>query len=225
MRPGPDLPSTLRVFPLTGCILLPGNWLPLHVFEPRYRAMVRDALATDRTIGMIQPRVPAMDNFGPAEPKLEVPELQSVGCAGSIEHTLPEADGRFHILLQGVIRFRTTRELSQQQGYRRFRVSYDPFLEDLLEPERSMDATRILQAMQVLKESHSLCIEPGDFKSLSGIAVLNGLSAALPFAPAEKQALLEAANADDRERLLLALMAMGFQPRSGSRDFGDPSIH
>jgi len=225
LRQAPELPSTLRVFPLTGCILLPGNWLPLHVFEPRYRAMIRDALAADRTIGMIQPRVPAPDNCARVGEPHEAPELQPVGCAGRIEHTLPEPDGRFHILLQGVIRFRITRELPLQQGYRRFQVTYDPFMEDLREPERNLDASRILQAMEVLKESRTLCIEPGDFKSLSGIAVLNGLAAALPFAPAEKQALLEATSAEERERLLLALLAMGFQQGGGPRSFRPPSIH
>ena len=221
----PELPSILRVFPLTGCILLPGNWLPLHIFEPRYRAMVRDALATDRVIGMIQPRLPAQDNFGPVEEPEGGPELHVVGCAGRIEHSLPEPDGRFHILLKGMIRFRLQCELAPERGYRRFQVAYEAFGADLREPGRHLDASRILRAMEVLKESHNLCIEPDDFRSLSGIAVLNGLAAALPFAPAEKQALLEAAGPEDRERLLLALMAMGFQPGTGTRKAPPSSIH
>lgn len=225
MIPSVLLPVNLRVFPLTGCILLPGNWLPLHIFEPRYRAMVRDALASDKLIGMIQPRLPASDNVAPTGESAETPELHPVGCVGRIEHSLPEADGRFHILLKGVSRFRIVEEMSERVGYRRFQVCYDAFFADFQEPSCNLDSSRILRAMEVLKQSHSLSIDPEDFKGLSGIAVLNGLSAALPFAPAEKQALLEAASPRERERLLLALMAMGFQPGTGNRCPPPSTIH
>jgi len=218
-------PAALRVFPLTGCILLPGNWLPLHIFEPRYRAMVRDALATDRWIGMIQPRMPAPDNFGPPEGQAEDPELHAVGCAGTIQHCLKETDGRFHILLKGVSRFRLLREMHKQEGYRWFQVAYDAYAADHAEPQCALDSCRILRAMEVLRQSHSLAIDPDDFKGLTGIAVLNGLSAALPFAPAEKQALLEATTPEERERLLLALMAMGFQQGAGTRCTPPFTIH
>jgi uncharacterized protein len=219
------LPASLRVFPLTGCILLPGNWLPLHIFEPRYRAMVRDALATDRLIGMIQPRVPAPDNVAPVGESPETPELHPVGCVGKIEHSLPEPDGRFHILLKGVSRFRLVEEMSEQAGYRWFHVSYEAFAHDFQEPRCHLDSSKILRAMEVLKQSHSLSIDPEDFRGLSGIAVLNGLSAALPFAPAEKQALLEAAGPKEREHLLLALMAMGFRQGTGTRCPPPSTIH
>jgi Lon protease-like protein len=187
--------------------------------------MVRDALEAQRLIGIIQPKVAAPDNFGPVEEPEGGRELQAVGCVGRIEHTLPEPDGRFHILLKGISRFRCVREIPPQGEYRRFHVSYEAYTEDWREPAHPLDATRILCALEVLKESHSLCIEPGDFKSLTGIAVLNGLAAALPFAPAEKQALLEAVSAEERERLLIALMAMGFQSEAASRLGQPPSIH
>ena len=225
MIPRVLLPVNLRVFPLTGCILLPGNWLPLHIFEPRDRAMVRAALATDKLIGMIQPRHPAADNVAPAAEPVDAPELHPVGCVGRIEHSLPEPDGRFHILLKGVSRFKIVEETSRLDGYRCFQVSYDTFYGDSHEMSCSLDSSRILRAMEVLKQSHSLSIDPDDFRGLSGIAVLNGLAAALPFAPAEKQALLEAASPQERERLLLALMAMGFQPGTGNRCPPPSTIH
>ncbi|MCI0407572.1 MAG: LON peptidase substrate-binding domain-containing protein, partial [Acidobacteria bacterium] len=136
------LPASLRVFPLTGCILLPGNWLPLHIFEPRYRAMVRDALATDRLIGMIQPRVPAADNVAPTGDPAEGPELHPVGCVGKIEHSLPEPDGRFHILLKGVSRFTIVEEMSEQAGYRWFHVNYEAFSGDFRESSCNLDSSR-----------------------------------------------------------------------------------
>ena len=222
----PDaLPPNLPVFPLTGCILLPGNWLPLHIFEPRYRALVADSLHCDKFVGMIQPLVPAADNFGPAPHPEEAPDLYRVGCAGRIEHALPESDGRYHILLKGMRRFELHGEMPPVKGYRRFQVSYDGFPDDLAEPERILDSSRILRALQVLRDSHSLSIDPEDFRSLAGVAIINGLSAALPFAPEEKQALLEANGPEERERLLLALMTMGFRQGTGTRYAPSSIIH
>ncbi|HEV8377170.1 MAG TPA: LON peptidase substrate-binding domain-containing protein [Candidatus Polarisedimenticolia bacterium] len=219
------LPTVLPVFPLTGCILLPGNWLPLHVFEPRYRALVSDVLAGDRIMGMIQPLVPATDNAGPAEGGEENPDLHAVGCAGVIVHALPEPDGRYHILLKGESRFRVQREAQKLRGYRRLEVSYQAFQGDPCEMGQVLDPSRILRALQVLKDSHSLSIDPDDFRNLGGVAILNGLSAALPFTPGEKQALLEAAGIQHRERLLLGLMALGFGHGTGSRFVPPSTIH
>ncbi len=218
-------PAILRVFPLTGCILLPGNWLPLHIFEPRYRALVNDAIASDQFIGMVQPVVPAPDNTGPVEELHDPPELHHIGGAGRIEHYLPEPDGRFHILLKGFTRFRLVRELPPEKGYRRFEVSYEGYGADAQEPGRPLDAGDILQALQVLRASHSISIDPDDFKNLAGIAVLNGLAAALPFTPAEKQALLEAPAPCDRQKILLALMTMGFRQGTGTRVVPPGTIH
>jgi Lon protease-like protein len=218
-------PAVLRVFPLTGCILLPGNWLPLHIFEPRYRALVTDAIASDQFIGMVQPVIPAADNAGPVEEVDHPPQLHGVGGAGRIEHYLPEPDGRFHILVKGVTRFRLLREAPQERGYRRFEVSYEGYDADAQEPGRALDASEILDALQVLRASHSLSIDPDDFKSLSGIAVLNGLAAALPFSPAEKQALLEALAPCDRQKILLALMTMGFRQGTGTRTPPPGTVH
>ena len=84
--PRMQLPEVLPIFPLTGVMLLPGTVLPLHIFEPRYRAMVEDALETDRIFGMIQPFAPQDDNRGP-QPGADnlSPDLYKVGCDGYIE--------------------------------------------------------------------------------------------------------------------------------------------
>lgn len=218
------LPSVLPVFPLTGCILLPGNWLPLHIFEPRYRAMVSDVLASDRMMGMIQPLVPAPDNAGPVEGE-EDPALHAIGCTGVIVHALPEPDGRYHILLKGESRFRVLGEKEKLRGYRRLEVCYQMFEGDPCEPGQDLDPSRILRALQVLKDSHSLSIDPDDFRNLGGVAILNGLSAALPFTPGEKQALLEASGIQQRERILLGLMTLGFQQGTGTRVVPPSTVH
>ena len=91
-------PDILPVFPLTGVMLLPGTVLPLHIFEPRYRAMVEDALDGDKVFGMIQPFTPQNDNRGPQPDAANTaPDLYKVGCAGYIEkcEKLPTADSSF----------------------------------------------------------------------------------------------------------------------------------
>ncbi len=115
----PPLPDPLPIFPLTGTLLLPANWLPLNIFEPRYLAMVEDAMAEGRMIGMIQPLVARQDNAPPYEVLLEEiedhPSLYRIGCAGRIERCERQADGRFLILLRGVSRFRVIDELPLRQ--------------------------------------------------------------------------------------------------------------
>lgn len=112
----PEPPEILPVFPLTGTLLLPGNFLPLNIFEQRYGNMVADAMAGERTIGMIQPLVPRPDNWGMPEEVFDQPELYAVGCAGRIERCEPQPDGRYLVLLKGVSRFRVREELPPLRG-------------------------------------------------------------------------------------------------------------
>ena len=97
----------ISIFPLSGVVLYPGLQLPLHIFEPRYRALVKDALARDSRIGMIQPQR--------AE---EGAPLYSVGCLGKIGEVEALDDGRFNLLLQGEARFRVLRELDVTTPFR-----------------------------------------------------------------------------------------------------------
>jgi len=177
-------PPVLPVFPLTGLLLLPGNLMPLNIFEPRYRSMVEDVLADGGHIGMIQPLLPGPDNLGVGE---DDPELYSVGCAGLLERAERQDDGRFLILLRGVMRFSVDAEIELRHGYRRVRASYGRFGEDLLtEPDRL---------------------------------------AALPFAAAEQQALLEATTVADRLCLLLELMRMDETSAGEAPSFVPPTVN
>src|SRR5688572_24110488 len=119
-----SLPETLPVFPLTGAIVFPGMVLPLHVFEPRYRNMVEDALAADAVFGMIQPVVPRQDNRPLPGDENENPDIYKVGCAGFIERWQKLSDGRFVLELRGVNRFRSETELPPDRGYRRVKAVY-----------------------------------------------------------------------------------------------------
>jgi len=204
-------PEVLPLFPLTGSLLLPGNWMPLNVFEPRYRAMVEDCLEGDPHVGMIQPVVPRQDNHVPADHvDDEAPTLYTVGCAGRLARCEPQSDGRYVILLKGVSRFRVREELEPHHGYRRVRVDYGEFAADLGEPESLLDPDPILAALADFARARELEFDLDRLQTLPGVTLLNGLAVALPFSPGEKQALLEADDPEGRRDLLLNLMGMGF---------------
>jgi Lon protease-like protein len=215
-------PTIIPVFPLTGSLLLPGNALPLNIFEPRYRNMVADTLEGGRHIGMIQPLVPRQDNWVDLAQAPENPALYSVGCLGRIEECEPQPDGRYVILLRGVIRFRIREELPLQRGYRRVVADYSEFQVDLEELAVSLNPSRILRALRGFGEKHGLELDFDLLASVPGISLLNGLAVALPFRPAEKQALLEAAGPAEREELLLTLMGMGVEPMAADEYYSPP---
>ena len=204
-------PENLPIFPLTGAILLPGGRLPLHIFEERYRNMVEDALEGDGFIGMIQPQTPAPE----VDPR-EASELYSVGCAGLIERWENLDDGRYIILLKGIARFRIGRELESVHGYRRVEADYGGFARDLDEERAEVETDRLMRALKSFGEAHRVPIELDKLAELSGLALLNSLAMALPFQPAEKQALLEAPDVQRRLETLLALMNMGIELRPDS---------
>jgi len=227
--PPPRLPDVLPVFPLTGSLLLPGTWLPLNVFEPRYRNLVEDAVVDERGerwIGMIQPRVPMQDNWPALEEPPANPELYTVGCAGRVERCEPQADGRYLILLKGRCRFRVHAELAPRRGYRRVAADYSEFAAgDPGEPEVAIDPAPLLRAVRAFGQEQGLSFDLDVLASLPGVALLNGLAVALPFPPAEKQALLEAAGPRERLLLLLALMGMGLEPLARDEYYAPPKVH
>ena len=221
-------PPVIPIFPLTGSLLLPGTLLPLNIFEPRYRNMVADALEEGRHIGMIQPVVPRLDNFGELLDPTDLeraPELYHVGCVGRIDRSELQPDGRYEIVLRGICRFRLREELPERRGYRRVSVDYSEFTGDLTEPQMPLDPSRVLGALRAFGQKHGLEFDFGLLEALPGISLLNGLVVALPFRPEEKQALLEAANPEERERLLLTLMGMGFEPMSTEEYYSPPTVH
>jgi hypothetical protein len=209
-------PRILPIFPLTGVVLLPLNWLPLHVFEPRYRALVEDALAGAGFIGMIQPLVPRDDNAPDpdAEPG-DDPEVYPVGCAGRIERCERQPDGRFLLLLRGVSRFRVRAELAPRRGYRRVEADYEEFAADLAEAEAEVDPGPALAAARALGRVRGFDLDLDKLAGLPGFSLVNGLAAAMPLSPAEKQALLEAPDPAARQELLTSLLEMNAGPAAG----------
>jgi Lon protease-like protein len=190
------------VFPLEGALLLPGGRLPLNIFEPRYLQMIDHAVASDRLIGLIQP---SLDG---ALRDDATPELCSVGCFGRLTSFSESGDGRYLIALQGVCRFRVVHELAVKTPFRQCRVT--PFLTDFDEDRVASEVDRpaLLKAFRAYLQANDL---EADWESVSraGDAILvNALSMMAPYGPAEKQALLEAADLKTRAETLIAITEM-----------------
>jgi uncharacterized protein len=213
------LPDVLAVFPLTGVMLLPGTVLPLHIFEPRYRAMVEDALEGGKVFGMIQPFTPQHDNRGP-QPGADnmEPDLYQVGCAGYIEKWEKFPDGRFFLQLKGVNRFRFSEELELQRGYRRVKVTYQDFPDAVLEQNWQCNRSAVLDALATYGKANGMQVRPEQAEKFSDLELVNLLAVSLPFHPAEKQALLEAHNLNDREKMLVDLLRLGAGPIDGDSE-------
>jgi Lon protease-like protein len=212
-----DLPATLPVFPLAGVLLLPHGKLPLNIFEKRYLAMTRDALAGSRLIGMIQPTGMADTTRGPA--------LFPTGCAGRIISFAETDDGRYLITLQGVIRFRIKEELDLMQGYRRVVPDYAPFQGDMAEAAQSVDdvgRARILKALLRYFRANNVSANWDAVKKMDDVTLVNMLSMSCPFEPTDKQALLESDGLAARGQVLAALLEMGAISPAGDPDDDTP---
>lgn len=205
-----DLPATAPVFPLSGALLLPGGRLPLNVFEPRYLAMVDDAIAGKRLIGMIQP---ALD--GSLRDDGE-PELCSVGCLGRIVSLAESGDGRYLIALEGICRFRVIAEEAARKPYRQGRIA--PFLADLVEDQGAeVDRAGLLKALRDFLEVNELKADWNNINNADNATLVNSLSMMSPYGPAEKQALLEAPDLKTRAETLIAVTEMALA--KGRDDF------
>lgn len=217
--------SPLPVFPLTGTLLLPGTYLPLNIFERRYRNMVADAMAGERLIGMIQPRIPGLDNWGLRMPEPRAPELYDVGCCGRIDRCDRQPDGRYLIVLEGVSRFRIREELAPRRGYRRVVADFEDFGLDREADEPAFDRDRLMAALDAFAEQFDLEFDPDLLAALPGPRLVNSLSAALPFHPGEKQALIETRTVEERASLLLTLMGMDAHAPLPESPYSPPTVH
>ncbi|MCT2559937.1 LON peptidase substrate-binding domain-containing protein [Tsuneonella sp. YG55] len=185
--------TRLSIFPLPGAILFPGLHLPLHIFEPRYRALVGDALARDRRIAMIQPQTAA-----------EGAPLYDVGCVGKIDEVEALDDGRYNIVLAGEARFRVRRELDVTTPFRQ--VEADLLADDGSETLASVERAGFEQEARAFAEAQGYLVDWDSVARLDDRTLIDGVSQIAPFDPAAKQALLEAETLSQRCELLIQLM-------------------
>lgn len=185
----------LAIFPLGGALLFPRMHLPLHIFEPRYRAMITEVMARDQRIGMIQPS-------GPGEP----PPLFSVGCVGRISEIEALDDGRFNIILEGESRFRVGRELDVSTPFRQLEV-------ELFSPEQddagtlaSIERAALEDEARAFAASLGYNVEWESVEKLDDEMLVNAIAQIAPFDVTAKQALLEAADLPNRTEMIIQLM-------------------
>jgi hypothetical protein len=199
-----DLPSEFPVFPLAGALLLPRGKLPLSIFEPRYKALVEDALGLRRMFGMIQPDPTHPDGPGG-------PALFRIGCLGRMSAFSETDEGRYQITLTGVIRFAVVAELQGRRGYRRMRGDVTPFLGDLdLSPKHiEVERDTLLTALRGYFTHRGVEANWDAIKRLGDDILVTTLAMVCPFEPVEKQALLEAGTAVEQAEMLLTLLRMG----------------
>ncbi len=203
-----DLPSTIPVFPLPGALLLPRARLPLHIFEPRYLAMMDDTLKTShRLIGMIQPC------GGPGGED----RLHSIGCAGRVTAFSETEDGRYMITLTGISRFRVVEEVDGFTPYRKCNVQWKGFGRDLggAEHDPQMNRAGLLKLLRKYFETEDLKTDWDSLAQADEELLINSLSMLCPFNSEDKQALLEAPSLVTRRETLVTLLEFAMRGGSG----------
>ncbi len=197
-----DLPRHFPVFPLRGSVLLPYGRLPLHVFEPRYRALVRDVLAGEGMFGMIQPR-PGHEG----DPR---PPLYVTGCLGRVAAHRPLPDGRFLVVLAGICRFDLVEELEVETPYRQVEAAFDRWLADLAPVEDAPHlAGRLLPLVDRYLDLLGAEVDRTALRRMPFPVLVAMLTTVLPLDPEEKQAVLEARDLAAQAAVLEGLLEIG----------------
>ena len=198
---GQSLPNRFPIFPLRGAVLLPTGNLPLNIFEPRYLKMVRDAMQTDRVIGMVQQKR--------EHDRSPQPEIFPIGCAGRITNFNETDDGRYLVTLTGITRFDVEEELEVATLYRQVKASFSRWRGDL-QPEVPPETlrTRMLPVLEAYFTAQGIEADWNAVREARLTALIISLAMICPFDAAEKQALLEAETLEQQGELLIAIMEM-----------------
>ncbi|WP_127143740.1 LON peptidase substrate-binding domain-containing protein [Pelagibacterium montanilacus] len=199
-----QLPDVLPLFPLSRGLLLPHAHRPLNIFEPRFIAMVDDALAGNRMIGLIQPR--QTDQEAPLGPVA----LERVGCIGRLTHFEEQAEERYFIVLEGICRFSPIREIEADTPYRQAEIStvgYGCDFDSEFGVER-IDRPRLLKTLRDYAEFAQIEVDWDEVEDTDTGELVNLAAMLSPHDAREKQALLEAATLYERAETLIALAEM-----------------
>lgn len=207
-----DLPDIIPVFPLPGALLLPRTRLPLHIFEPRYLAMLDDTMKTDhRLIGMVQPR--------------EVPQgaerrLHTIGCAGRLTGFSETEDGRYMITLSGVSRYRIRREVEGFTPYLRAEIDWTGFDRDRGQPESDpgFERAAFMDLLARFFSHRGLSTDWDSLKEAEEELLINSLSMLCPFEVEDRQALLEAPSLVNRRETLVTLIEFALRGGDDGRE-------
>jgi uncharacterized protein len=188
----------ISIFPVAGAILFPGMQLPLHIFEPRYKALISDAMARDRMIGMVQPKQKAQKTEGPSA-------IFDIGCLGRIGEFEALDDGRYNIILEGLQRFTIQRELDVTTEFRQ--VEADIWEEDEVgEVLSSVERASLEMESRRFADAQGYAVDWNSVSQLDDYSLVNAIAQIAPFDAAAKQALLEARGLPARSELIIQLM-------------------
>ncbi len=186
-----NLPKTISIFPLSNFIIFPNTSVPLNIFEPRYIEMINDSMKSNRIIGMVQPKN-----------KKNIPELYSIGCAGKITSFNETDDGRYLIIITGLIRFKILREINNNKSYRECEVSFDQYEKDMIEDYNEIkfsDLELIFKNFKNFLNKKGYVIDWKNLEKKNLDQTINTLAMASPFSLEEKQILLETTNVTTRK--------------------------
>ena len=206
-----ELPKEIPVFPLSNFIIFPDTTVPLNIFEPRYIQMVDDCMKSNRVMGMIQPKKTG---------NLKKPDLYNVGCIGKITSFNETEDGRYLIVLNGIIRFKIINEVSTNKLYRICKVNYENFLSDLNPKKESLNFSSLETIFKDLKDffdKKGYMINWSELKNQDLGYTINTLSMASPFSLEEKQTLLESLDINERKSKLEKILKTYILDEFGNR--------
>ena len=201
------LPETIPVFPLNGVIFFPKTNLPLNIFEPRYLALVNDCFKSNKYMGMIQA-------------KRNTSDVYSIGCLGKITEHKKTKDGRLIINLTGISRFEIKSENNNDKVYREFKVSYEKFLEDLVEEKKEKPVKEkieeIFQKTKIFFKKNGLLLNWNEFEKLNQDQKINTLAMIAPISNEEKQTILESVHIESKTKILSKIIDFYLHEKSSN---------
>jgi len=195
-----NLPKIIPIFPLSNFIIFPETTVPLNIFEPRYVEMINDSMKTNKFIGLIQPKKNNTNS---------ILDLHETGCMGKITSFKDTSDGRYLIDLNGLVRFKITKEIKNDKTYRECEVSFEDYQDDLNSQKEELtfsDLELIFKDLKSLFEKKGYVINWKSLKNQNLNETINALAMASPFSMEEKQILLESQNLRIRKNKIAEIL-------------------
>ena len=196
-----DLPKIIPVFPLSNFIIFPDTTVPLNIFEPRYVEMINDSMKKNKLIGLIQPKKNNIDS---------IKDLHEVGCMGKIISFKDISDGRYLIELNGIARFKITKEVKNNKLYRECEINFENYQDDFNLPKKELkfsDLELIFKDLKSLFEKKGYIINWKSLEKQNLNETINALAMASPFSMEEKQILLESQNLEIRKNKIAEILS------------------
>ncbi len=196
-----DLPKIIPVFPLSNFIIFPDTTVPLNIFEPRYVEMINDSMKKNKLIGLIQPKKNNINS---------IKDLHEVGCMGKITSFKDISDGRYLIELNGIARFKITKEVKNNKLYRECEINFENYQDDFNLPKKELkfsDLELIFKDLKSLFEKKGYIINWKSLEKQNLNETINALAMASPFSLEEKQILLESQNLEIRKNKIAEILS------------------